>query len=117
MTTIKDSGISRIRFSIIRKILYLSNIKRKGKSKYLYFKEPMTYGSFKIDRIDSQNVYFQEHVCAVAWAILKPNELIEIYNKVVNDETYCFYFEDDELVKKTIGTKGKIIITRLNERE
>ncbi len=114
MITIKnDTSIYRIRRALVRKILYVSGL-RRGNSKMLYFKEPMEYGSsFKIDRIDSQTVYFEDHVCAVAWDILRPKEILEIYNKVVNNETYCFYYNDDSLCKKVIEPKGKITITKL----
>jgi hypothetical protein len=96
-----------IRNAIINRIKKLSAYKRKHphhqyvSAKFLYLKEPVGKGSFKIDRIDSSHPYHEGANYNLSWSIVTNKELMDIYNQVKKGETYCFYLKDDLISKQT----------------
>ena len=102
ITTNRD----KIREAIIKKIKKIASFKRQHphhtnvKAKFLYFKEPIGKSPYRIDKIGGNNPYHEDNNYEVSWSVVTDNELIEMYQKVKNGETYCFFLEQDTLGKQ-----------------
>lgn len=105
------SNKERIRQAIVEKIKKISKFKRQHphnkqvRAKFLYFKEPVGVGNYKFDKIDGDSPYHEERSYTVSWNAVSNKELMEMYQKIKNGETYCFFIEGEKKLGKQAWNK------------